>query len=96
MIEGLDLISVDLIKNEEKGILYRFMITEFRDKHYIGIREWYLDYEGEYKPTKNGFTMPYTLESVSALFAALTRLLAKAEVLEQVQRAFDETITKES
>ena len=47
MIEGVDVISVDLYENEEKGILYRFMISEFREKYYIGIREWYLDYEGE-------------------------------------------------
>lgn len=94
MIEGLDVISVDLYENEEKGILYRFMISEFREKYYIGIREWYLDYEGEYKATKNGFTMPYTLESVSALFSALVSLLSKAEVLEKVQRAIDENPPK--
>lgn len=96
MIEGQDLIHVELFELPEKGIKYFFSISEFREKHYLSIRQWYLDYEGDYKPTKNGFNMEYTLESVSALFAALTELLSKAEVLEHVQRAIDSHPPKES
>jgi hypothetical protein len=79
-----DVLEVELIKDEVKGILYKLSITEFRGKNYLSIRQWYLDFEGEYAPTKNGFTVPYTLDTVFALFDSLSELLSKAEVLHSI------------
>ena len=77
-----DKLEVELFKNEEKGILYKLSVTEFRGKSYLSVREWYLDFEGEYAATKNGFTVPYTIDTTLALFNALAELLSQAEVLE--------------
>lgn len=82
--EHEDLVEVPFLIDENKGILYKLCVTEFRGKNYLSIRHWYLDFEGQWAPTKNGFTVPYTLDTVSALFEGLTTLLAKAEVLETV------------
>ena len=82
-----DLVDEILIVNQDKGIQYRFTISEFRGKNYIGIREWYQDFEGDFAPSNNGVTLPYDLQTTSRLFSALANVLSKAEVLEEVQNA---------
>lgn len=94
MLDGhTDKLEVELLKNEEKGILYKLSVTEFRGKSYLSIREWYLDFEGEYAPTKNGFTIPYTLDTTLAVFDALASLLSEAEVLETLLEKRNERTT---
>mgnify|MGYP006143746255 FL=1 len=73
-----------IIENEAKGIQYRFTISTFRDKTYMGIREWYMNFEGEYAPSKNGVTLPYSLHTTSRLYNALKSTLSTAEVLDEV------------
>lgn len=80
----------DVIIGERDGVQYRFSVSEFRESYYLSVREWYLDFDEEWKPSKNGFTMPYNLASVSKLFAALAQLLADAEVLNEVRKYVDE------
>jgi hypothetical protein len=70
--------------DEKKGIQYRFSVSEFRDNYYMGIRKWIQDFEGEWVPTKAGVTLPYNLETTSALFRAFCGILSKAEVLDEV------------
>jgi len=94
MLDGhVDKLEVELFKNDEKGILYKLSVTEFRGKSYLSVREWYLDFEGVYAPTKNGFTVPYTLDTTLALFEALVDLLSKAEVLETLLEKRNERTT---
>jgi hypothetical protein len=81
-----DLKESIILENEAKGIQYRFTISSFRDKKYIGIREWYMDFEGEYAPSKNGVTMPYSLHTTSRLYGALVSVLSEAEVLTEVKQ----------
>ena len=77
-----DLLHVPLCIH--KGKQYFLTISEFRETHYISIREYYMDEYEEWLPTPNGFSMPYTLESSSNLFSALVSLLSRAEVLTEV------------
>jgi len=87
------------MENENKETQYRFTITEFRDVYYLGIREWYLDFEGEYAPSNNGVTIPYSIHATSRLYAALVSLISDAEILTEVlaalptQETSDETIS---
>lgn len=79
-----DIIEVIILDNPAKGIQYRLTISDFRDKTYIGIREWYQDFEGGYAATNNGVTLPYNLHTTARLYSALSDVLSKAEVLDQV------------
>jgi hypothetical protein len=79
-----DLVESVILENDTKDIQYRFTISEFRGVHYISIREWYLDFEGEYSPSKNGVTLPYSLHTTTRLYKALTGILSDAEVLDEV------------
>jgi hypothetical protein len=81
-----DLLEVILLEDTNKGILYKLCVTEFRDVKYFSIRQWYMGFEGEWEPSNNGFTMPYTLDSTKATFDALVLLLSKAEVLDSIYK----------
>lgn len=72
--------------NPAKGVQYRFTISEFRETYYIGVREWYQDFDGEFAPSNNGFTLPYSLHTVARLFSALSEVLSKGEVLTEVMQ----------
>lgn len=41
------------LKRSETEIV-RLEITEYKGEHYLNIRIWYLDKDGEWKPTKKG------------------------------------------
>jgi hypothetical protein len=94
-----DLVESVILENEAKGIQYRFTISSFRDKTYIGIREWYMNFEGDYAPSKNGVTLPYSLHTTSRLYKALHNILSAAEVLDEVKQevtASEQNITGKS
>jgi hypothetical protein len=63
----------------------RLAVSEFRDVLYISLRWWNLSFDEEtYYPTKEGVTMPYTLDTVSRLWDNLVDLLSDAEVLDKL------------
>tara|TARA_Y100001938_G_scaffold134347_1_gene194695 strand:- start:117 stop:413 length:297 start_codon:yes stop_codon:yes gene_type:complete len=76
---------MDVVLLEKDGVQYRLSVSEFRESKYLSVREWYMDFEEEWKPSKNGFTMPYNLNSTAALYAGLHSLLSKAEVLHLIE-----------
>lgn len=84
MVSGSDEIEIPFFVNEDKGEQYRLSITTFRDKYYLSIRKWFLGFEEEWVPTKEGVSIPYNLDTVSCLFSALCSLMAEAEVLEDI------------
>lgn len=69
---------------EKEGEQIRMTVSEFRGNLYFGIRYWLEDIEGNWFPTKSGFSMPYTLETTSSVFQAFTKILSNAEVLHEV------------
>ncbi len=59
-------------------------ISEFMGRHYFGIRKYYMDFEGNWLPTKTGMSWEYSLETTTNMFGAFTEILSKAEVLAAV------------
>ena len=82
--EDDQLLSEVIFESDFKGIQIRLTVSEFRGKYYLGLRKWVVNLEEDWLPTKQGFSWPYSLETTSALFKALTLILSKAEVLHEV------------
>jgi hypothetical protein len=59
----------------------RLTVNEFRGSQYLHVRKYYLDFDGEWKPTKSGVAIPITINNIANIFNALTRMLAKSDVL---------------
>ena len=53
-----------IISEKESGDeQVRLTINEFKGVEYIHLRKYYLDFDGEFKPTKQGVAMPLTFEN---------------------------------
>lgn len=77
-----------LSENLDKGKQLRLVVSEFHDVEYLHLRTYYLDYEGEWKPTKEGASMPATLASVYALLDGLIEICALQESTDSITQHF--------
>lgn len=71
--------NLEVILFEKDGEQYRLSVKEFRDNYYLSIRKWYQDFDGTFKATKEGVTLPYNLHVVARLYEGLTRILSDSE-----------------
>lgn len=83
-----DKLNAVIFENEEYGLQVRFTVSEFMDNHYIGLRKWFMDFNGEWLPTREGFSWPYNLDNVTKLYGAFAEILAQAEITEEVINSF--------
>lgn len=83
-LEHSDLLDEVIYENSEKDLQVRLTVSEFRGNYYLGMRRWVIDIDDSWMPTREGFTMPYNINTTSTLFSALTKVLSKAEVLKEV------------
>ena len=82
-----------IFQNEEKGLQLRAVVSEFREVEYFHLRRYYLSYEGEYVPTKEGISMPMSIQNVYSLLDALVEICAKAEGVESMTKHFEQKIS---
>lgn len=73
----------------EKGFQYRLTVSEFRGVIYVNIRKYFLSFEGEFIPSREGATFPLTLFSLTALLDGLMEIAAKADKDEALNRYFE-------
>lgn len=69
-----------LHEDTEKCFQWRATVSEFRGVQYFGVRKYFLSFEGEWEPTKEGATMPLTINGTLRLVLALSELLSQAEL----------------
>ena len=81
-----------ILEQKDKEIQYRLVVSTFRDVEYVHIRKYYLDFEGEYKPTKEGVCIPFELNSLSNLFEGLVELLSLSESKTIIQEHFKDLL----
>lgn len=66
-------------ENLEKGFQVRLVINDFRDVTYIQLRKYFLSYEGDWTPSREGVSIPASLENIYSLLDGLLDICAKAE-----------------
>ena len=81
-----------ILEQADKEIQYRLVVSNFNDVEYVHIRKYYLDFEGEYKPTKEGVCIPFELNSLSNLFEGLVELLSLSESKSIIQEHFKDLL----
>lgn len=87
-----DIYEKIILEQENKEIQWRLVVSTFREVEYIHLRKYYLDFEGEYKPTKEGACIPFELTSLSNLFEALVEILSLAESKGSIETHFKELL----
>ena len=66
-------------ENMEKGFQVRLVVNEFRDIEYIQLRKYFLTYEGDWQASREGISIPASMENIYALLDGLLDICAKAE-----------------
>ncbi len=66
-------------ENLDKGFQTRLVLNDFRDTTYIQLRKYFLSYEGEWMPTREGVSIPVSIENVQNLLDGILDILSKHE-----------------
>ena len=70
----------------------RLTISTFRGIEYLSVRKYYLDFEEEWKPTRDGISMPLDFDNSRNLFVGLVEILSLAESKEIIEEHFSDLI----
>ena len=70
----------------------RLTINRFRGVEYLHLRRYYLDFSEEWKPTKEGVSMPLDFSNSREMFVALTEILSLAESKAVIEEYFSDLI----
>lgn len=78
-----------LSENWEKGFQVRLVVNEFRDIEYFHLRKYFLSYEGEWVPSKEGISIPISIEIIQNIADAMLELCSSAEGANLVLKYFN-------
>jgi len=92
MAEWKEILTEIISDNPNTLEQVRLTVSELGDMQYLHLRKYYMDFEGQYLPTKVGIAIPITIETIANLFNALTRMLAKSDVLHIILDHADEEV----
>ena len=70
----------------------RLVSNTFRGVEYLSLRKYYLDFDEEWLPSKEGVTMPIDIENVQELFIGLVEILSLAESKSILEEEFKEIL----
>jgi len=76
--------------DNSKHTQIRLTVNVFRGIEYLHFREYYLDFNEEWKPTNKGLAMPITIENVMELYDGLVDILADKESETVLEEYFSE------
>lgn len=79
-------------ENMEKGFQVRLVINDFRDVVYFQLRKYFLSYEGDWVPSREGVSIPASTENIYAILDGLFEICSKAEG-EDIIRHYAEKLT---
>ena len=83
-------------ENMEKGFQVKLVVNEFRDVIYIHLRKYFLSYEGEWVPSREGISIPASIKNIHSLLYGLFDVCAKAEGREVIEYFSDKIKEKQT
>src|SRR5210317_811689 len=70
----------------------RLVVNVFRGTEYLSLRKYYLDFNEEWLPSRNGITMPIDFDNTRNLFEGLVDILSLAESKTILEQEFKEIL----
>lgn len=80
------------IIHESETDQIRLTINVFRDEEYLHLRRYFLSFEGEWLPSKDGISLPLTISNTREMFIGLAEILSLEESKEILEKHFKEII----
>lgn len=66
-------------ENLEKGFQVRLTVSVFRDVEYMHLRKYFLSFEGDWVPSKEGIGIPLTIQNSYALLEGFAEICSGIE-----------------
>lgn len=84
-------IQYEKIINEDmqKGFQVRLVVNDFRDVTYLQLRKYFLTYEGDWQASREGVSIPASMENIYALLDGLLDICSNAEGEEIIKHYAD-------
>ena len=83
-----------IYENEAKFYQLRLTLSHFRDTYYVNIRKYFLSYDGEYVPSKEGISMEASIGNIYSLLGGLLELVSDQEA-QTALREYANTLKRE-
>ena len=80
--------------SEEGDYQVRLTVNTFRGKEYLHLRKYYLSFDEEWLPTKDGIALPLDLDNSYQLFTGLVEILSLAESRDRGLEHFKDAFTE--
>ena len=77
--KGIKTVEKIISETEDGTEQIRLTINTFRDIEYLHLRKYYLDFDGDFKPSKDGVAMKLDFNNSKGLFEGLVEILSLAE-----------------
>lgn len=81
-------------ENLDKGFQVRLVVNDFKEVTYIQLRKYFLSYEGEWIPSREGVSIPASIENIYGLLDGLLDICAKAEGEDIIRRYAEQILEK--
>ena len=81
-----------LFEHPEKGYQYRLTVSTFREVQYVHLRKYFQSYEGDWMPTKEGASIPATIQNTFSLIDGLIEILSYEESVDVITEHFQSRI----
>jgi hypothetical protein len=82
-----------ILNEDENGFnQLRLVVNRLRGIEYLHLREYYLDFDGEWCPSPRGLATPLDLNTVSELLIGLAEIISLAESREIIEEYFGDII----
>ena len=78
--------------NEERHEKIYLTVNTFKEVEYLSLRKYYQDFDEEWKPSKEGVTMPLDFTNSKELFAGLVEIISLAEAKGVLEEHFGEIL----
>ena len=79
-------------ENDEGTEQVRLTVNEFRGTEYLHLRKYYLDFEGDFKPSKDGVALRLDFNNSKLLFEGLVQILSLAEAKNILESHFKDIL----
>lgn len=79
-------------ENEAKGEQLRLVVNIFREVQYIHIRKYFLSFEDGYIPSREGISIPASIQNIFALLDGLMEICSYEENLDLISKYFSDKI----
>ena len=81
-----------IAQNDEKAFQIRLVVSEFRDKYYLSFRKYFLSFDEDFVPSKEGISIEYEMDSSLRLLEGMLDVIPLGEC----KHLLDAKIKKES